>query len=49
MVVAHPVRKSDKAWDVTVRFIDNDYSTSISDPDTLIGTMTRFIGEILLI
>lgn len=45
MVVAHPIRKSDKAWDVTVRLIDNDYSASLADPESLIGTMTRFIGK----
>ena len=47
MVVANPVRKSDKAWQVTTRLMTDSYSTSINAAD-LVGCMTRFIGKILL-
>lgn len=45
MVVAHPVRTTDGNWEVCVRLIDNDYSASLGDVDSLAGTMTHFIGK----
>lgn len=43
-VTSRPVRKSDKDWEVTVRLIDDDYSSSIT-PNAYIGLTTRFIGK----
>ncbi len=45
MVVAHPVRTTDGNWEVCVRLIDNDYSASLGDTESLAGTMTHFIGN----
>lgn len=43
-VTSRPVRKSDKDWEVTVRLIDDDYSSSINE-NAYVGLTTRFIGK----
>lgn len=42
MVVSRPVRKRDDYWEVTVRLIDNDYSTELDLSGCQIGDTTRF-------
>ena len=43
-VTSRPVRKSDHDWEVTVRILDDDYSSSIN-ADEYVGLTTRFIGK----
>lgn len=43
-VTSRPVRKSDHDWEVTVRILDDDYSSSIN-ADEYVGLTTRFIGN----
>lgn len=42
MVVQRPVRKSDEYWEVTVRLIDNDYSSILDKTGCQAGDTTRF-------
>ena len=42
MVISRPVRKRDDYWEVTVRLIDNDYSTELDLSGCQIGDTTRF-------
>ena len=42
MVVSRPVRKADNYWVVTVRLIDNDYSSVLDTSGCQIGDTTRF-------
>lgn len=42
MVMLAPIRRSDACWEYVCRVIDNDYSERI-DPDTVVGTDTRFV------
>lgn len=42
MVVSRPVRKADNYWQVTVRLIDNDYSTTLDESGCQPGMTTRF-------
>lgn len=42
MVVSRPVRKRDDYWEVTVRLIDNDYSTELDLSGCQPGMTTRF-------
>ena len=44
-VVARPIRKSDRAWAVRVRLIDDDYSSVLDFNACQIGDTTRFIGN----
>ena len=44
MVVARPQRKRDDLWDVTVRLIDNDYSSILDKTVCQRGDTTRFIS-----
>lgn len=41
-VVSRPVRKADQYWEVQVRLIDNDYSTTLDFSGCQIGDTTRF-------
>lgn len=43
-VTSRPVRKSDHDWEVTVRILDDDYSSSIVQGE-YVGLTTRFIGN----
>jgi hypothetical protein len=43
-VTSRPVRKSDHDWEVTVRILDDDYSSSIVASE-YVGLTTRFIGK----
>ena len=42
IVVSRPVRRRDDYWEVTVRLIDNDYSTELDLSGCQIGDTTRF-------
>ena len=42
MVVSRPVRKADNYWVVTVRLIDNDYSSVLDTSGCQVGDTTRF-------
>lgn len=42
MVVSRPVRRADNYWEVTVRLIDNDYSTELDLRGCQPGMTTRF-------
>lgn len=42
IVVSRPVRKADNFWEVTVRLIDNDYSSILDVSGCQIGMTTRF-------
>lgn len=42
MVVSRPIRKRDDYWEVTVRLIDNDYSTELDISGCQPGMTTRF-------
>lgn len=42
MVVSRPIRKADNYWEVTVRLIDNDYSSVLDTTACQIGMTTRF-------
>lgn len=42
MVVTRPIRKRDDFWEVTVRLIDNDYSSILDESGCQIGDTTRF-------
>jgi hypothetical protein len=42
IVVSRPVRKADNYWEVTVRLIDNDYSSVLDLSGCQIGMTTRF-------
>lgn len=42
MVVSRPVRKADNYWVVTVRLIDNDYSSVLDTTGCQVGDTTRF-------
>ena len=44
-VTSRPVRLSDNAWEVTVRLIDDNYSSSIDLANYPEGTLTRFLGN----
>ena len=44
-VTSRPVRKSDRAWSVMVRLIDDDYSSILDESGCQIGDTTRFIGD----
>lgn len=44
-VVARPVRKSDKAWEVTVRLIDDDYASVLDPSGCQVGDTTKLIGN----
>ena len=41
-VTQRPVRKADNYWEVTVRLIDNDYSSVLDLSGCQIGDTTRF-------
>ena len=41
-VISRPVRKADNYWEVQVRLIDNDYSTTLDLSGCQIGDTTRF-------
>ena len=45
IVVARPVRKRDDYWEVTVRLIDNDYSSKLDATVCQRGDTTRFISN----
>ena len=45
MVVSRPIRKSDNYWVVSVRLIDNDYSSVLDDSVCQKGDTTRFISN----
>lgn len=45
IVVARPIRKRDDFWCVTVRLIDNDYSSILDKNACQMGMTTRFIGN----
>lgn len=42
IVVSRPVRKADNYWEVTVRLIDNDYSSTLDVSGCQVGDTTRF-------
>ena len=42
IVVSRPVRRRDDYWDVTVRLIDNDYSSLLDISGCQIGDTARF-------
>lgn len=42
IVVSRPVRKADNYWEVTVRLIDNDYSSILDVAGCQVGDTTRF-------
>lgn len=42
IVISRPVRRRDDFWEVTVRLIDNDYSTELDLSGCQIGDTTRF-------
>ena len=42
IVVSRPIRKADNYWEVTVRLIDNDYSSVLDLSGCQIGDTTRF-------
>lgn len=42
IVVSHPIRKADNYWEVIVRLIDNDYSTSLDVTGCQIGDTTTY-------
>lgn len=42
MVISRPVRKRDDYWEVTVRLIDNDYSSELDLSGCQVGDTTRF-------
>lgn len=41
-VISKPIRRADDYWEVTVRLIDNDYSTTLDLSGCQIGDTTRF-------
>lgn len=41
-VTSRPVRKADNYWEVTVRLIDNDYSSVLDTSGCQVGDTTRF-------
>lgn len=41
-VISRPIRRADNYWEVTVRLIDNDYSTTLDTSGCQIGDTTRF-------
>lgn len=41
-VISRPIRRADNYWEVTVRLIDNDYSTTLDVSGCQIGDTTRF-------
>ena len=43
MVIMAPVRRSDGDVEYVCRLVDNDYQSSIEDPEALVGLETRFI------
>lgn len=45
MVVTRPIRKADNYWVVTVRLIDNDYSSVLDESVCQKGDTTRFISN----
>ena len=42
MVISRPVRRRDDYWEVTVRLIDNDYSSELDLSGCQVGDTTRF-------
>lgn len=44
-VVSRPIRKADNYWEVTVRLIDNDYSSVLDRSACQVGSTTRWIGN----
>lgn len=42
IVVSRPIRKADNYWVVTVRLIDNDYSSVLDTTGCQVGDTTRF-------
>lgn len=45
MVVAPSIRKADNCWAVTVRLIDDNYSSSLDASGCEVGDLTHYIGK----